>query len=44
MMVVPFVSQLISVLPGCTNALQSIFFVDDSLVLDQLKVAGFVLL
>jgi hypothetical protein len=42
MMVVPFVSQLISVLPGCTNALQSIFFVDGSLVLDRLKAVGFV--
>jgi hypothetical protein len=40
----PFVSQLISSLPGCTNALRSIFFVGGSLVLGQLKVAGFVLL
>lgn len=38
----PFVSQLISSLPGCTNALQSIFFVGGSLVLGQLKVAGFI--
>jgi hypothetical protein len=43
-MVAPFVSQLISVLPGCTNALQSIFFVDGSLALDRLKAVGFVLI